>query len=97
MLDIEQIIYVSIFHQESIMEIDQSNIEVASGAIVPSKCGELAFRVVKKVSSETGTRLLELNIYISKRKLPKQIDLFWTFIILHFDRISKTIFVADLY
>ena len=49
MLDIEQIIYVSIFHQESIMEIDQSNIEVASGAIVPSKCGELAFRVVKKV------------------------------------------------
>ena len=66
MLDIEQIIYVSIFHQESIMEIDQSNIEVASGAIVPSKCGELAFRVVKKVSSEIGTRLLELNIYISK-------------------------------
>ena len=53
MLDIEQIIYVSIFHQELIMEIDQSNIEVASGSIVPSKCGELAFRVVKKVRSET--------------------------------------------
>ena len=91
MLDIEQIIYVSIFHQELIMEIDQSNIEVASGSIVPSKCGELAFRVVKKVRSET-----ELECYLC-RKLPKQIDLFWTLIILHFDRISKTIFVADLY
>ena len=56
MLDIEQIIYVSILHQELIMEIDQTNIEVASGAIVPSKCGEMAFRVVKKVRSEKEQR-----------------------------------------
>ena len=34
---------------EEVNEMDYSNIEVASGAIVPSKCGELAFRVVKKV------------------------------------------------
>ena len=33
-------------------EMDSSNIEVASGAIVPSKCGELAFRVIKKVSGQ---------------------------------------------
>ena len=52
------------------MEIDQSNIEVASGSIVPSKCGELAFRVVKKVRSEPGTRL-GLNISISLKEITK--------------------------
>ena len=53
------------------MEIDQTNIEVASGAIVPSKCGEMAFRVIKKVRSETEQRPDWSKIFISLKEIAK--------------------------
>ena len=35
----------------------EDHLDVASGAIVPSSCGELAFRVIKKVSWVVSRRI----------------------------------------
>ena len=54
------------------------HLDVASGAIVPSSCGELAFRVIKKVCMyvEKKTRR-RLSIFCSDRLMKHAKRLLW--------------------
>ena len=42
----------------------EEHLDVASGAIVPSRCGELAFRVIKKVKCVPLCTFLISNIRV---------------------------------